>query len=57
MYSLLLMSVVLVFAIYYSRKIVHWFGGITGDVLGASVEGVEFILWMVVWLLHYYVMV
>ncbi|CAH2712958.1 Adenosylcobinamide-GDP ribazoletransferase [Neobacillus rhizosphaerae] len=38
------------------RKAVKWFGGITGDVLGASVEGTELILWMTVWLLHYFVM-
>lgn len=39
------------------RKAVKWFGGITGDVLGAAVEGTELILWMTVWLLHYFVMV
>lgn len=38
------------------RKAVKWFGGITGDVLGASVEGTELILWMTVWLLHYFAM-
>ncbi|WP_261128902.1 adenosylcobinamide-GDP ribazoletransferase [Bacillus sp. Marseille-Q3570] len=38
-------------------KTVKWFGGITGDVLGASVEGVELMLWMTIWLLHYSVMV
>src|SRR5699024_12629611 len=38
------------------KKIMKWFGGITGDVIGASVEGVETILWMIVWLLHYFVM-
>lgn len=36
---------------------IKWFGGMTGDVLGASVEGTELILWMTVWLLHYFVMV
>ncbi|MDQ6597399.1 adenosylcobinamide-GDP ribazoletransferase [Bacillus salipaludis] len=38
------------------RNVSNWFGGITGDVLGASVEGTELILWMTVWLLHYFVM-
>ncbi|PLT36039.1 adenosylcobinamide-GDP ribazoletransferase [Bacillus sp. V5-8f] len=38
---------------FLKRKIVKWFGGITGDVAGASVEGVEIILWMAIWLLHY----
>lgn len=40
---------------FLKRKIVKWFGGITGDVVGASVEGVELMLWMTIWLLHYFV--
>ncbi|MGG3470672.1 adenosylcobinamide-GDP ribazoletransferase [Neobacillus pocheonensis] len=42
--------------IYCCQKSMKWFGGITGDILGASVEGTELILWMTVWLLHYFVM-
>lgn len=38
-------------------KAIKWFNGITGDVLGASVEGTEIILWLTLWLLHYFVMV
>lgn len=41
----------------FSRKIVQWFGGMTGDVLGASVEGVETLLWMILWLWQYFAMV
>ncbi|MED3624049.1 adenosylcobinamide-GDP ribazoletransferase [Neobacillus thermocopriae] len=40
---------------FWRRKSVKWFGGMTGDVLGASVEGTEVGLWMTLWLLHYFV--
>ena len=42
---------------FFKKKIVNWFGGMTGDVLGASVEGTEVLLWMTLWLFHYFVMV
>ncbi|MCF6411678.1 adenosylcobinamide-GDP ribazoletransferase [Pseudalkalibacillus salsuginis] len=42
--------------VFIRSKVGRWFGGITGDVLGASVEGVELMLWMTIWLLHYSVM-
>lgn len=38
------------------KKIISWFGGMTGDVLGASVEGMELMLWMTLWLSHYFAM-
>jgi adenosylcobinamide-GDP ribazoletransferase len=38
---------------WISKKTVRLFGGMTGDTLGASVEGVEVLLWMAVWLLAY----
>ncbi|NRD79318.1 adenosylcobinamide-GDP ribazoletransferase [Bacillus sp. BRMEA1] len=42
--------------IFCRKKTDAWFGGITGDVIGASVEGTELILWLTVWLLHYFVL-
>ena len=52
----ILLAATAVFLLFLKRKIVAWFGGITGDVLGASVEGVELWLWFILWLLHYFVM-
>lgn len=40
-----------------SRFMKRAFGGLTGDLLGASVEGTELVLWAALWLLHYFVMV
>ncbi|MED3552455.1 adenosylcobinamide-GDP ribazoletransferase [Cytobacillus praedii] len=39
-----------------TKKVISWFGGMTGDVLGASVEGMELVLWMTLWLFHYFAM-
>ncbi|GHH96832.1 adenosylcobinamide-GDP ribazoletransferase [Neobacillus kokaensis] len=52
----ILLAAAVVCLFYARRKVIKWFGGITGDVLGAAVEGTELILWMTVWLLHYFVM-
>lgn len=49
-------SVSLLVVLILSKKIISWFGGMTGDVLGASVEGMELVLWMILWLLHYFAM-
>ncbi|WP_394172504.1 adenosylcobinamide-GDP ribazoletransferase [Guptibacillus hwajinpoensis] len=56
MLIILLCGVTVVVAWFMKRKIIRWFGGVTGDLLGASVEGTEVVLWMIVWLLHYFVM-
>ncbi|KMY52031.1 adenosylcobinamide-GDP ribazoletransferase [Peribacillus loiseleuriae] len=55
--SLVMIIVACIFFLLIRRKSVIWFGGITGDVLGASVEGVELILWLTVWALPYFAMV
>lgn len=52
----IMLSVTYLLYIFYRRKSLKWFGGITGDVTGAAGEGVEISLWMTVWLFHYYVM-
>ncbi|MEZ7790492.1 adenosylcobinamide-GDP ribazoletransferase [Niallia circulans] len=40
----------------FSRFMKQAFGGLTGDLLGASAEGTEIALWATLWLLHYFVM-
>ena len=39
------------FFLFVYLKSIQWFGGMTGDTVGASVEGMEWILWMTLWLL------
>jgi adenosylcobinamide-GDP ribazoletransferase len=56
-FSLILLAVSIVALLFLKKRTIKWFGGITGDVVGASVEGVELILWMTLWLLHYFVTV
>ncbi|WP_409303334.1 adenosylcobinamide-GDP ribazoletransferase [Peribacillus sp. SCS-155] len=53
---LILLGVSLCALMFLKYKTATWFGGITGDVLGASVEGVELLLWMTLWLFHYFAM-
>ncbi|UTE75896.1 adenosylcobinamide-GDP ribazoletransferase [Rossellomorea sp. KS-H15a] len=45
------------FCLFIHSKSIKWFGGMTGDTVGASVEGVESILWMTIWLLFLFDMV
>ncbi|PLR86312.1 adenosylcobinamide-GDP ribazoletransferase [Bacillus canaveralius] len=55
--AVILLTTSICAGLYGKIKIIKWFGGVTGDVVGASAEGMEFFLWMIVWLLHCYVMV
>lgn len=54
---MIVLAATLLFWFLLKRKIIAWFGGITGDVLGAAVEGVELWIWFILWLLHYFVTV
>ena len=47
----IMLAATALFLLFLKRKIVAWFGGVTGDVLGASVEGVELWLWFILWLI------
>src|SRR5699024_9196249 len=52
---IMLMATLFTF-LFLRRKVLQWFGGITGDVVGASQEGMEVLLRMIVWALHSFVM-
>jgi adenosylcobinamide-GDP ribazoletransferase len=49
-------AAVIFIVMFLKKKIIEWFGGMTGDTLGASVELTEVLLWMTLWLLHYFAM-
>ena len=53
---LIMLTATLLTFLFLRRKALQWFGGITGDVAGASQEGMEVLLWMIVWALHSFVM-
>jgi adenosylcobinamide-GDP ribazoletransferase len=53
-YLIIMLLAITILFLLFRRKSVKWFGGITGDVIGASREGAEIILWMIVWLLLYF---
>jgi adenosylcobinamide-GDP ribazoletransferase len=52
-FSCMLLFIFILF-LFLRKKTVAWFGGMTGDVVGAATEGAECGLWMIVWLFHYY---
>ncbi|WP_201715088.1 adenosylcobinamide-GDP ribazoletransferase [Rossellomorea arthrocnemi] len=51
------MLMTIVFFLFVYSKSIKWFGGMTGDTVGASVEGVEWVLWMTIWFLLLFGMV
>lgn len=51
-YAVILFLVALGFAALSKAFIEKQFGGISGDTLGATLEGGETVLWLILWLLH-----
>ncbi|WP_338781569.1 adenosylcobinamide-GDP ribazoletransferase [Metabacillus sp. FJAT-52054] len=56
LYLAMLAALILGFTIAAKAFFKEEFGGVTGDLLGASAEGGETWLWMGLWLLHYFAM-
>jgi len=52
----IMLIVAMIAFIFIVIKVKKWFGGMTGDVVGAATEGVETVLWLTIWLYHYSVM-
>lgn len=55
--GIILLTVMFISYLYIKRKIKTAFGGMNGDLVGGATEGVETVLWLVIWLYHYYAMV
>ncbi|OEH93649.1 cobalamin 5'-phosphate synthase [Bacillus solimangrovi] len=51
---LVLFIIIIGFSIIFHFFVKHAFGGVTGDTLGACIEGGETVLWMIVWCLLSY---
>ncbi|NMH70221.1 adenosylcobinamide-GDP ribazoletransferase (plasmid) [Cytobacillus spongiae] len=47
-YALFTVVTLVVFWLSYTKSL-KWFGGMNGDTIGGSVEGVESVLWMILW--------
>ena len=49
--------VFMIIGVVLFKRFVHTrFGGLTGDLSGAGMEGMELVLWLILWILYYYVM-
>lgn len=55
--GLILFSLTILIFYFVKSKSVKWFGGMTGDIVGAATEGMEVLLWFTLLLLHYFGMV
>lgn len=54
--ALIMIGVILMMYVIARKKSIDWFGGINGDIVGGATEGVETILWLTIWLYHYFAM-
>lgn len=49
-----LVLLIMLLSLFYKRFILKNFGGLTGDLSGAGLEGMGLILWFIIWILHSY---
>lgn len=54
--ALIMLTVTVITYIIARGKSIAWFGGMNGDIVGGATEGTETILWLTIWLYHYFAM-